>query len=122
MFAWSAYGAAPYLLLPQVGADPEHRSGRGLVEGRFTAKDLLYGEVEYRHLWKALGAVGAVNVTLPSQRGLGASGIAFRTAHPSLATGLRVLLDRSSGANLVVNLAWAPGEGTGFYLNANETF
>jgi hypothetical protein len=122
-FAWSAYGQVPYLLLPQVGADPDHRSGRGLVEGRFAAKDLLYVEAEYRaHLWKALGAVAAVDLTMPSQRGLGEGGLAFHSLHPALATGLRVLLDRSSGSNLVLDLAWAPGEGTGFYLNANETF
>lgn len=122
-FAWSAYGETPYLLLPQVGADPEHRSGRGLVEGRFAAKDLLYGEAEYRaHLWKALGAVAAVNLTAPSQRGVGEGGLAFHSLHPSLATGLRILLDRASGANLVLDLAWAPGEGTAFYINANETF
>ncbi len=123
VYAWSSYGQTPYLLLPQVGADPEHRSGRGMVEGRFAALDLVYGEVEYRaHLWKSLGAVAAASLTAPSERTPGHGGIDFRSVHPALATGLRVLLDRSSGANLVLDLGWAPGVGVGFYLNANETF
>ena len=122
-FAWSSYGRTPYLLLPQVGADPEHRSGRGMVEGRYAALDLLYGEAEYRaHLWKALGAVAAVNFTLPSDRQAGHGPPTFRTVHPALATGLRLLLDRSSGSNLVFDVAWAPRGSLAFYLNANETF
>ncbi len=122
-FAWSSFGHTPYLLLPQVGADPEHRSGRGMVEGRYAALDLLYGEAEYRaHLWQALGAVAAVNVALPGDRGPGGGGLSFRTVHPGLAAGIRLLLDRSSGANLVFDTAWAPGGSIVFYLNANETF
>jgi len=122
-FAWSSYGRTPYLLLPQVGADPEHRSGRGMVEGRYAALDLLYGEVEYRaHLWRALGAVAAVNLSLPSDRQAGHGAPDFRTVHPALATGLRLLLDRSSGSNLVFDVAWAPQGTLAFYLNANESF
>jgi hypothetical protein len=122
-FAWTSSARTPYLLLPQTGTDPEHRSARGMVEGRYAARDLLYGEVEYRaHLWKALGAVAAVNLTAPSERGVEGSGPSFQTLHPGVAAGLRVLLDRTSGSNLVLDVGWAPGEGVGFYLNANETF
>lgn len=122
-FAWTSHGHTPYLLLPSVGVDPEHRSGRGVVEGRFTAKDLLYAELEYRvHLWEFLGAVAAVNVTAPSERGTGRPGPRFQTLHPALAAGLRLLLDRASGSNLVLDGAWAPREGFAFYVNANETF
>jgi hypothetical protein len=122
-FVWSTYGQTPYLLLPQVGADPEHRSGRGMVEGRYAAMDLAYAEVEYRaHLWRALGAVAAVNLVAPSERGPGHGGLDFRTVHGAVAGGLRVLLDRSSGANLVLDVGWEPGGRVGFYLNANETF
>jgi hypothetical protein len=42
--------------------------------------------------------------------------------HPGLAAGLRVLLDRASHSNLVLDVAWAPAGELGFYLNANETF
>jgi len=66
--------------------------------------------------------VAAVNLSAPSERGVPGPGPLFQTLHPGLAAGLRVLLDRSSGSNLVLDLAWAPGEGVAFYLNANETF
>jgi hypothetical protein len=122
-FAWSSSRGTPYLLLPQVGGDPEHRSGRGMVEGRYAALDLLYGEVEYRaHLWKALGAVAALHVTAPSERGAGGGAWSFETLHPGAAVGLRVLLDRTSGSNVCLDAAWAPRGHLGFYLNANETF
>jgi hypothetical protein len=122
-FGWWSSARTPYLLLPQVGADPEHRSARGMVEGRYAARDLVYGEVEYRaHLWRSLGAVAALSLSAPSDRGVNGAGLSFRAVHPGLAAGLRVLLDRTSGANLVLDGAWAPGEGVGFYLNANETF
>jgi hypothetical protein len=122
-FLWTSSRRTPYLLLPMVGGDPEHRSGRGMVEGRFAALDLLYGEVEYRaHLWKALGAVASINLTMPSDRGAGGGPWSFRTVHPGLATGVRVLLDRTSGSNLAFDVAWAPKGQLSFYLNANETF
>jgi hypothetical protein len=43
-YEWSSFGDTPYLLLPAIGADPEHRSGRGFTEGRYTAKDIAYAE------------------------------------------------------------------------------
>lgn len=122
-FLWTSSRRTPYLLLPQVGADPEHRSGRGWVEGRFAGRDLLYGEIEYRaNVWKTLGAVAAVNLTAPSERGAGGGPWSFETLHPGVAAGLRLLLDRTSGSNLSFDVAWAPKGHLGFYLNANETF
>jgi len=122
-FAWSSFGQTPYLLLPMVGADPEHRSGRGYVEGRYTGKDLLYAEAEWRfHVWDFLGGVLAVNATSASNRGTGESGPLFSAVHPGLAAGLRALLSKESRSNLVLDVGWAPGGTFSFYLNANETF
>ncbi|BDG05119.1 BamA/TamA family outer membrane protein [Anaeromyxobacter oryzae] len=122
-FAWSSFGNTPYLLLPAVGADPEHRSARGYVEGRFAAKDLAYLEAEYRiHLWQWLGGAVAASLAAPSERGTGVPGPLFRRVHPAIAGGWRVLLDRASGANIALDAAWAPGQGPSFYVNANETF
>jgi len=122
-FAWSSFGHTPYLLLPSVGVDPDHRSARGYVEGRYTGLDLLYGELEYRlHLWQFLGAAFAAGAAAPSERGTGNPGALFQTVHPLAAAGLRVLLDRASGANLTLDTAFSPGNGVAFYVNANETF
>jgi hypothetical protein len=122
-FAWSSLGRTPYLLLPSLGADPAHRSGRGYVEGRYTARDLLYAEAEWRfHLWQFLGGVLAVNATAPSERGGGAPGPLFQRVHPAVAAGLRVLLDHDSRAALALDAAWAPRHGLSFYVTAQQTF
>jgi hypothetical protein len=122
-FAWSSWGRTPYLLLPSLGADPGHRSGRGSVEGRYTAPELLYAEAEWRvHLWQFLGGVLAVNAALPSERGSGAPGALFQRAHPAVAAGLRVLLDAASRSALALDAAWAPGHGPVFYVTAEQTF
>lgn len=122
-YAWSTFGTTPYLLLPQLGADPEHRSGRGYVEGRYAAKDLLYAEVEYRaHVWEWLGAAAAVNLDAPSNRGTGLPGHRFDDLHVGFALGVRALLSRASRASLALDAAWAPGGTLRVYLNANETF
>jgi len=122
-YAWSSFGETPYLLLPMIGADPEHRSGRGYVEGRYTGKDLLYAEVEWRfHIWDFLGGVVAASALSVSNRGTGESGPLFDDVHPAVAAGLRALLSKESRSNLVLDVGWSPGGMIGFYLNANETF
>jgi hypothetical protein len=122
-YAWSSFGNTPYLLLPAVGDDPDHRSARGYTEGRYTAKDLIYTEAEWRtHLWEFAGAALGVNAAAPSDRGTGTRGPLFRTVHPALTGGLRLLLDAQSRAKLDVDGAWAPGRGVSLYIAANETF
>ena len=122
-YEWSSFGDTPYLLLPAIGADPEHRSGRGFTEGRYTARDIAYAEAEYRmHLWQFLGAVAAVNLTAPSERGTGRPGALFQTVHPGFATGLRLLLDSASRSSIAADAAWSPAQGFAFYLSANATF
>jgi hypothetical protein len=122
-YEWSSFGATPYLLLPAIGADPEHRSGRGFTEGRYTAMDLLYAEAEYRmHVWQFLSAVAAVNLVAPSERGTGKPGAQFQNVHPGFATGVRLLLDRASRSSIAIDGAWSPAQGFSFYLAANATF
>ncbi len=120
---WSAFGRPPYLLLPSVGADPDHRTGRGWVEGRWTGKDLLYAEAEYRfHLWQFLSGALAVNATSVSDRGVEGQSIHFERVHPAAVAGVRALLSGASQARLAFDVAWAPGKAQAFYLAANETF
>jgi hypothetical protein len=122
-YAWSSLGRTPYLLLPAVGGDPDHRSARGYVEGRYLARDLIYGEVEWRfHVWEFVGGTLAANLALPSDRGTGAPGGLFKEAHPAAVAGLRILLDSMSRSKLDLDLAWAPGRGASFYVAANEAF
>lgn len=121
--AWAAFGRPPYLLLPSIGADPEHRTGRGFVEGRYTGKDLLYAEAEYRfHVWQFVSGALGVNATSVSDRGPEGPSFHFESVHPALVGGVRALLSSASQARLALDVAWAPGHGAAFYLAANEAF
>jgi hypothetical protein len=121
--AWSAFGRPPYLLLPSIGADPDHRTGRGLVEGRYTGKDLVDVEAEYRfHVWEFLSAAAGASATAVSDRGPGSPRAGFGAVHPSFVAGLRALLSSASQARLAFDVAVSPGQGVAFYLAANEAF
>jgi hypothetical protein len=122
-FAWSAYGRTPYLLLPDVGGDAGHRSGRGWIEGRHVGRDLLYGEVEYRfRIWELLGGVVGTNLHSASDRVELKELPTFRTWWPAVSAGLRATLDRQTQSNLVLDVAANLRGGVGVYLNANEAF
>ncbi|HET9552387.1 MAG TPA: BamA/TamA family outer membrane protein [Anaeromyxobacteraceae bacterium] len=121
--AWSAFGRPPYLLLPSIGADPDHRTGRGLVEGRYTGKDLAYAEAEYRfHLWEFLSAAVGASATAVSDRSPETPRAGFGAVHPSFVVGVRALLSSASQARLAFDVALSPGRGVAFYLAANEAF
>ncbi|MFV0521599.1 MAG: BamA/TamA family outer membrane protein [Mangrovibacterium sp.] len=117
-------GDVPYLDLPAIGWDQFGRSGRGFAQGRWRGEDLWYGEAEYRFpLQKhkeTLGGVAYVNATTASSRtnniGL------FEYVEPAAGLGLRILLNKQSGANLVIDYAWGSRGSQGFYLNINEAF
>jgi hypothetical protein len=121
---WTAFGRPPYLLLPSLGADPEHRTGRGYVEGRFTGKDLLYAEAELRFpIWSFVSGVAAVNLTAVSDRGPSHRPLHVTAVHPALVAGLRGLLSKDSLVSLAFDVAWAPGASApALYLNASEAF
>src|SRR5687767_889803 len=57
--AWLTMGDPPYLDLPAIGWDYNNRSGRGYAQGRIRARDLVYGEAEYRMALSRDGLFGA---------------------------------------------------------------
>lgn len=117
-------GDVPYLDLPAVGWDQFGRSGRGFAQGRWRGEDLWYGEVEYRFpLQKhkeTLGGVAYVNATTASSRTQDIS--LFQYVEPAAGVGLRVLLNKVSGANLTLDYAFGSRGSRGFYLSINEAF
>jgi len=122
-FGWSAYGRTPYLLLPDIGGDAGHRSGRGWIEGRHVGRDLIYGEVEYRfRIWELLGGVVGANLHSASDRTELRDLPQFRTFWPAASAGVRLCLDRQTQSNLVLDVAVNRAGGIGVYLNANEAF
>ena len=117
-------GDVPYLDLPSVGWDQFGRSGRAYTQGRFRGEDLVYGEMEYRFpLQKnkeTLGAVVFVNATTASNRTGGIN--LFDYLDLGYGTGLRIMIDKKSRANLNLDFAWGKYGATGFYLGLNEAF
>lgn len=118
-------GDLPYLDLPAVGWDQFGRSGRAYTQGRFRGEDLIYGEVEYRFpLQKKgkerLGGVVFANAITASNRS--AELKLFNYLDPACGLGLRVMINKSSRANLTLDYAWGYYGSQGFYLGLNEAF
>ena len=120
-------GVLPYMDLPALGWDQFGRSGRGYTQGRFRGQSLVYAELEYRFFItgfkfnpELLGGVIFVNATTASNS---YSDIKlFEYIDPAFGLGLRIMLERSSRINLVIDYAWGMYGSNGLFLNINETF
>ncbi|HVP66950.1 MAG TPA: hypothetical protein VMT17_06780 [Anaeromyxobacteraceae bacterium] len=125
-YGWFSWGNTPYLNLPSIGTDPDARSGRGYIEGRHIGKDLLYAEAEYRfHIWEFLGGAAGVNVhsaSQPESAGQAPNQPRFQYWWPALTAGLRVLVNRPTHANGLVEVGLGLDGSYGIYLNINENF
>lgn len=116
------HGDLPYLNLPAIGWDKTSRSGRGYVQGLIRGQNLAYIETEYRFPITCNQLVsGSVftNFTTASDKVRNVK--LFDAVQPSFGLGLRVLIDKATRTNLVINQAWGR-KSDAFYLNAGETF
>jgi len=125
-YGWFSFGNTPYLDLPSIGSDPDARSGRGYIEGRHIGKSLLYAEAEYRfRIWEFLGGAAGLNVhsaAQPQAPGQAQNAPLFQYWYPAATVGLRVLVNRPSRANGLVEFGMGLDGSRGFYLNINENF
>jgi len=116
-------GQFPYMTLPATSYDQRSRSGRGYTQGRFRGNQYTYGEVEYRFpiskcggLWSGVAFINATTANNPAQ-----DLALFESIKPGYGVGLRVMLDKATRTNLVLD--WGFGEkSSGFYLAVSETF
>jgi hypothetical protein len=119
--AWLTMGQPPYLDLPAIGWDYNNRTGRGYAQGRIRARDLVYGEAEYRvtlsrdGLW---GAVAFINLTSTSD---GVSG-ALQTPDPGGGVGLRIKLNKNSNTNIAVDFGYGAEGSNGVFFGTGEAF
>lgn len=117
-------GDVPYMDLPAVGWDQFGRSGRAYTQGRFRGEDLVYGELEYRFpLQKnkeTFGGVVFLNSTTASNRGTDID--LFKYLDYAYGAGLRVMINKSSRANLAIDYARGKYGAGGFYFGINEVF
>ena len=116
------HGDLPYLNLPAVGWDKTSRGGRGYTQGLIRGQNLAYMETEYRFPISCnqliSGAVFA-NITTASDKDRNVK--LFHAIQPAFGVGLRILIDKATRTNLILNQAWGR-HSKAFYLNAGETF
>ena len=116
------HGDLPYLNLPAIGWDKTSRGGRGYKQGLIRGQNLAYIETEYRFPISCnqliSGAVFA-NITTASDKDRQVK--LFDALQPAFGVGLRILIDKATRTNLILNQAWGR-KSKAFYLNAGETF
>jgi hypothetical protein len=125
-YGWFSFGNTPYLSLPSIGSDPDARSGRGYIEGRHIGKSVVYAEAEYRfRIWDFVGGVVGLNVhsaSQPRQAGDPQNAPLYQYWYPAATAGIRVLLNKPTRANGLVEVGVGLDGSYGIYLNINENF
>lgn len=127
-FDWFTLGKTkpPYLLLPSTGWDDQYNTGRGYIQSRFKARDMVYLEAEYRFGITNNGLLGAVvfanaqsfSRNLPNQ--ITANQIALIS--PGFGAGLRIKLNKFSNTNLCIDYGFGLNGSNGLFLNLGEVF
>jgi outer membrane protein assembly factor BamA len=116
------HGDLPYLNLPALGWDKTSRAGRGYVQGLIRGQNLAYLETEYRFPISCNQLIsGAVFANLITASDKARQVKLFDAVQPAFGVGLRILIDKATRTNLVLNQAWGR-RSEAFYLNAGETF
>ena len=115
-------GKVPYLNLPAIGWDQRSRSGEGYTQGLFRGTNLVYLASEFRfpitcnQMFSGVVFTNFVTTSNPET-----NTNLFHSVQPAAGVGLRILIDKATRTNLIVDQAWG-NSSKGFYLNAGETF
>lgn len=115
-------GDVPYLNLPAIGWDQRSRSGEGYTQGLFRGNGLVYLSTEFRFpitCNQMFSGTVFTNFVTASNDDNNVS--LFHAIQPAAGLGLRILIDKKTRTNLIVDNAWG-NNSKGFYLNAGETF
>lgn len=115
-------GTVPYLNLPSIGWDQRSRSGKGYTQGLFRGQKMVYFETEYRFPIMCSNLISGTvfgNLTTASDKNRDIR--IFQHIQPAVGIGLRILIDKATRTNLVLNYAWGR-HSKAFYLNAGESF
>ena len=118
---WFTHGNVPYLDLPGTGEDMFNNSGRGYIQGRFTGKNMLYLESEYRFGLTSNGLLGAV-VFANAQSASEYPGNNFAKIAPAIGSGFRVKMNKHSNTNICIDYAVGINKSNGIFLNLGEIF
>jgi outer membrane protein assembly factor BamA len=114
-------GTPPYLDLPSIGWDNYSTTGRGYAPGRYTGRNLIYLESEYRFSLTGNGLLGGVifgNVqSIPNSISDN-----IRPIIPGGGFGLRIKINKYSGTNLAIDYGFGIRGSHGFFFNMGEVF
>lgn len=121
--AWTTLSknSPPYLLLPSTGWDDQYNSGRGYIQGRFRGDQMYYFEDEYRFRISRNGLIGGVLFT-NFQYFSGSLSQQYQSLKIGYGLGLRIKLNKYSGANLCVDYGFGENGSQGFFVNLGEVF
>ncbi|RED26772.1 surface antigen-like protein [Flavobacterium cutihirudinis] len=115
-------GKVPYLNLPAIGWDQRSRSGEGYTQGLFRGTNLVYLATEFRFPLSCNQMFsGTVFTNFVTTSNPDTNTKLFHAIQPAAGVGLRILIDKATRTNLIVDYAWG-NNSKGFYLNAGETF
>lgn len=118
---FTASGKPPFLMLPSTGWDDAYNSGRGYIQGRFRDRNMLYLESEYRFVITPNGLFGGVlfanvqNFSANALRG-------YQGWIPGGGMGLRIKVNKQSGANVCIDYGFGREGSRGFAVNLGELF
>ncbi|MBF4515432.1 BamA/TamA family outer membrane protein [Flavobacterium sp. ANB] len=115
-------GKVPYLNLPAIGWDQRSRSGEGYTQGLFRGTNLIYLSTELRFPITCNQMIsGTVFTNFVTTSNPETNTNLFEYVQPAIGVGLRILIDKATRTNLIVDYAWG-NRSKAFYLNAGETF
>lgn len=114
-------GTPPYLDMPSIGWDDCSNTGRGYTPGRFTGRNLVYFESEYRFPLTSNGLLGGVV--------FGNAGSIIKNLSDNLHTitpgggaGLRIKIDKYSNTNAAFDFGFGVGGSWSFSFGFGEAF
>lgn len=111
----------PYLLLPSTGWDDLYNTGRGYIQSRFRAKEMIYAEAEYRFGITNNGLLGGV-VFANAQSFSKNFTNQLSVIAPGLGCGMRIKLNKYSKTNLCIDYGFGMNGSRGLFLNLGEVF
>jgi outer membrane protein assembly factor BamA len=114
-------GTPPYLLLPSTGWDDQYNTGRGYIQGRFRGNNMFYFETEYRYKISRNGLLGGV-LFGNLQHFSGELSDQYTHLLPGYGAGIRIKLNKHSGANLCIDYAFGQNGSNGVFVNLGEVF
>jgi len=113
-------GTPPYLDTPSVGWDYYSNTGRGYVPGRYTGKNFMYLESEYRFVISRNGVLGGV--VFGNAESIFQNWSDSHSIVPGGGLGLRIKINKYSNTNLAIDYGFGVGGSHGLFFNLGEVF